>query len=35
MMINKMALKVNPALKRAISRISIEIWPKIIYVDII
>jgi hypothetical protein len=26
---------VNPALKRAISRISIEISPKIIYVDII
>jgi hypothetical protein len=34
-MINKIALKVNPALERAIHRISIEIWLKIIYVDII
>jgi hypothetical protein len=34
-MINKIALKVNPALKRPILRISIEIWLKIIYVDII
>jgi len=35
MMINKIALKVNPALKRAAIQISIEIWPKIIYVGII
>jgi hypothetical protein len=34
-MINKIALKVNPALKKAILRISIEIWLKIIYVDVI
>jgi hypothetical protein len=34
-MINKIALKVNPALERTIHRISIEIWLKIIYVDII
>jgi hypothetical protein len=34
-MINKIALKVNPALKRTILRISIEISPKIIYVDTI
>jgi hypothetical protein len=32
-MINKIAPKVNPALKMAILRISIEIKPKIIYVD--
>jgi len=35
MMIIKIALKVNPALERALHRISIEIWLKIIYVDII
>jgi hypothetical protein len=34
-MINKIAPKVNPALKRAAIWISIEIWPKIIYVDVI
>jgi len=32
-MINKIAPKVNPALKRAIIWISIEIQLKIIYVD--
>ena len=32
-MINKTPKKVNPALKTATSRISIEIRPKIIYVD--
>jgi hypothetical protein len=32
-MINKLAPKVNPALKRSIPRISIEIQLKIIYVD--
>ena len=34
-MINKMAPKVNPALKRTISGISIEIRLKIIYLDTI
>jgi len=33
MMINKTPPKVNPALKTSTSRISIEIRPKIIYVD--
>jgi hypothetical protein len=33
MMINKIGPKVNPALKTALPRISIEIRPKIIYVD--
>jgi hypothetical protein len=33
MMINNTVPKVNPALKTSHSRISIEIRPKIIYVD--
>jgi hypothetical protein len=34
-MINKITPKVNPALKRVVIGISIEIWPKINYVDTI